>query len=225
MSEPTTNADPAKIRVLLVDDHPFMRQGVRDYLDEHEIVEIVGEADNGLDALRMARSMPLDIILLDITIPGIDGLMVTRLITKELPGIKVVILSVSDDDATILEAARSGAKGYVRKTDSAIKLIESIQSVHRGEAYFGAKVMDMILTDYVATSAKSGKNPATILSSREREVLGLITDGHLNKEIADKLSVSIHTVESHREKIHQKLDIRSVAGLTKFAIVHGISKL
>jgi two-component system, NarL family, nitrate/nitrite response regulator NarL len=212
-----------RIKLLLVDDHPVVRKGISSCLTRHAHLNIVGEAADGQEALRKARELKPDLILMDIDIPQINGLTVTEMLKKELPEIKVLILSMHNSTEYVMRIVQSGARGYVLKEASTEELVRAIETVNGGEAFFSPDVARMALNQFMRGGGKDGTD--THLTSREREVLILISEGLSNKEIASKLGVGVRTVETHRERIMRKLNIHSVAGLTKFAISKGLITL
>jgi two-component system response regulator NreC len=213
-----------KIRLLLVDDHPLVREGIRSCLLPHQQLEIVGEAADGREALVKTKELQPDIVLMDINLPRTSGLEATRLLRQEAPQTKVLILTVHNNKEYVLQIVQAGARGYVLKDTSPLELVEAIEQVNRGEAFFSPEVARFVLDDYVTSSGprKSGEEE---LSDREREVVASIAEGYGNKAIASKLGLSVRTVETHRARIMRKLNIHSTAGLTKFAISQGIASL
>jgi DNA-binding NarL/FixJ family response regulator len=213
----------SKIKVLIVDDHPVVRKGLWSCLSTKENVKIVGEAVDGDDAIRKVKELAPDIVLMDLYMPKKDGLEVTDVLRKEAPQVKVIILSVHGTRDSVLPIIKAGARGYVLKDAPPDELLRAIESVQLGEAFFSPPVAQIALNQYVTESDKA--DPLSKLSEREREVLGLIAEGKSNKEIAMHLGIGVRTTETHRERIMRKLNIHSVAGLTKFAIAHGIASL
>lgn len=211
-----------RIKLLLVDDHPVVRKGIASCLARHEHLQIVGEAANGNEALQKARELTPNIVLMDIDMPEMNGLAVTEVMRKEMPKIKVLVLSMHSNSEYVMRIIQSGASGYVLKEAPADELVRAIDSVNSGEAFFSPEVARVALNKYVRGAADSG---AGQLTNREREVLVQIAEGLSNKEIASKLGVGVRTVETHRERIMRKLNIHSVAGLTKFAISQGLISL
>jgi len=211
-----------RIKLLLVDDHPVVRKGIHSCLARHEHLQIVGEAADGAEALRKARELMPDLVLMDIDMPEKDGLQVTELLRKELPKIKVLILSMHSNTEYVMRIIQSGASGYILKEAPTEELVRAIDIVNGGEAFFSPEVARVALNKYVRGGAE---DPAAQLTNREREVLVQIAEGLSNKEIANKLGVGVRTVETHRERIMRKLNIHSVAGLTKFAISKGLISL
>jgi DNA-binding NarL/FixJ family response regulator len=211
-----------RINLLLVDDHPVVRKGIISCLARHEHLQIVGEAEDGQDAMRKARELMPDIVLMDIDMPEMDGLAVTELLRKEIPKIKVLILSMHSNTEYVMRIIQSGASGYILKEAPAEDLVRAIDLVNDGEAFFSPEVARAALNKYVRGGGEDG---SAQLTNREREVLVQIAEGLSNKEIANKLGVGVRTVETHRERIMRKLNIHSVAGLTKFAISKGLISL
>ena len=214
-----------KITLLLVDDHPLVREGLRSYFAQEKTFEIVGEAVDGTEALRLAKDLLPQIILLDINMPGMNGLETARLLKKTLPKSKILILTMHDTKEYVSRMISTGVHGYVLKDSSPSELITAIETVHRGDTYFSPKVSQTVMNDFVKSTRTKGKKGGAELSRRESEVLTLIAEGFGNKEIAAKLFVSVRTVETHRERIIRKLDIHTVAGLTRYALTKGIVKL
>lgn len=213
-----------RIKILLVDDHPVVRKGIASCLSQHANLEIIGEAADGREALRKAREMLPDIVLMDIDMPHMNGLAVTDLLRKDAPKVKVLILSMHSNTDYVLRIIQSGARGYVLKDASTKELLRAISAVNSGEAFFSPEVARAALNQYVKGTG-TPNSEAQQLTNREREVLVHIADGLSNKEIASQLGVGVRTVETHRERIMRKLNIHSVAGLTKFAISQGLVSL
>jgi two-component system nitrate/nitrite response regulator NarL len=211
------------INVLVVDDHPVVRKGLLSCLSSRENLKIVGEASNGAEAIKMVKQFAPDIVLMDISMPGMDGLEVTETLRKEAPQTKVLILSMQASRDPVLRIIKAGARGYVLKDAPTDELVSAIETVFAGEAFFSKPVAQIALNQYVSDADDT--KPVAKLSEREREVLALIAAGKSNKEIAMQLGIGVRTTETHRERIMRKLDIHSVAGLTKFAIANGISSL
>jgi two-component system, NarL family, nitrate/nitrite response regulator NarL len=212
-----------KIKVLIVDDHPVVRKGLLSCLSAKENLKIVGEAANGTEAIKLVKELEPEIVLMDISMPGMDGLAVTEALRKDSPQTKVLILSMQGSREPVLRMIKAGARGYVLKDAPTDELVSAIETVHAGEAYFSKPVAQIALNQYVSDADDT--KPVAKLSDREREVLALIAEGKSNKEIAVHLGIGVRTTETHRERIMRKLNIHSVAGLTKFAIANGISSL
>jgi two-component system, NarL family, nitrate/nitrite response regulator NarL len=211
------------IRVLLADDHPVVRKGLSSCLAQVPQVEIIAEATNGQEALRKAKELSPDIVLMDIDMPLLNGLTAADILRKENPGIKVLILSMHNDSDYVMRILQSGARGYVLKGAPTEELMNAIETIRGGDTYFSQDVARLALNQFVRGQ---GEGPHTSqISAREREVLIAIAEGLSNKEIACRLGVGVRTVETHRERIMRKLNIHSIAGLTKFAIAKGLVPL
>jgi len=209
-----------KIKILLVDDHPVVRQGLHSFLANRQNFEIVGEAGDGAEAILKVKALQPDIVLMDINMPGMDGSTVTETLRKESPQTKVLVLSMHSQRDYVLRIIKAGARGYVLKDAPTDELVRAIQAVQAGDTFFSPAVARTAMDQYVAEADKH--EPVARLSAREREVLAHIADGKSNKEIAARLGVGVRTIETHRERTMRKLDIHNVAGLTKFAIAHGL---
>src|SRR4051812_23975347 len=216
-------ATKQRIKVLVVDDHPVVRKGLQSCLSRQDPIKLVGEASDGDEALKKARELAPDVILMDISMPRMNGLAVTETLRKESPNVKVLILSVHSNKEYIFRIIQAGAHGYVSKETPPQELVRAIECVYGGEPFFSADVAKAALNQFVASGGK--KEPFAQLTSREREVLVLIAEGQSNKEIANKLGIGVRTIETHRERIMRRLDIHSVAGLTKYAIANGMVSL
>jgi len=207
-------------RILVVDDHPVVRKGIKSCLAHQDHLEIVGEAGDGREAVRLARALQPDLILMDIDMPQMSGLAVTELLRRELPKIKVLILSIHSHNDYVLRILQSGARGYVLKNAPLEELVRAIETVQSGGTFFNADVAQVALNQLVQGSAPTEGAPR--LTAREREVLVQIAEGLSNKEIAALFGVGTRTIETHRERIMRKLNIHNAAGLTKFAISRGL---
>jgi two-component system response regulator NreC len=217
------------IRILIVDDHAILREGVRSLLATVPEMEVVGEAENGEDAVTEARRLKPDVVLMDIVMPLSDGLEATEKIHRELPDTKVLVLSMYDDEEVIRRAIRVGASGYVLKGSGSDDLVRAILQVSQGGVPLHPTVAAKIVGDYVR-QIDSGNGPTdeaknAALSPRELEVLRLIAEGHTNLEIAAQLGLSRKTVDNHRANIMRKIDAHDVTQLLKFALRQGIIRL
>ena len=207
----------------MADDHPVVRKGLSACLGRYEHLVIIGEAADGLEAVAKAKALLPDLVLLDIDMPNMSGLAATEVLRKELPQVKVLILSMHQRSEYLLRMLQSGARGYVSKETPPEELVKAIEMVNAGETFFSPELARMALNQFVQGD---GEGPALgALTDREREVLMLIAEGLSNKEIANSLGVGVRTVETHRERIMHKLGIHSVAGLTRFAISKGLVTL
>jgi DNA-binding NarL/FixJ family response regulator len=212
-----------KIGVLLVDDHTVVRQGLRALLRAEEDMEVIGEAENGRQAVMLARKTPPDVVVMDVAMPLLNGLEATRQILKSLPTTKVLVLTSYGDDECIEQLMQAGATGYLIKQTAANDLLKAIREVQRGNAYFSPAIAKR-LRDQCREQFTTGQpaKKAGELTSREAEVLQLIAEGFSNKQIAAELEISIKTVEKHRQQVMNKLNIHDVAGLTRYAISKGL---
>lgn len=213
------------IRVLLADDHRIFRDGLRPLIAAHDDLEVVGEADDGLTAIELCRELAPDVAVLDISMPGLNGIEVTRRAVADRPELKVIILSMHSDRRFVLEALRAGARGYVLKDAGFRELLAGVLAVADGHLHLSGEVSEQVVRDYVKLADADQGSAFSILSAREREVLQLLAEGLSTKEIAGRLNLSAKTVESHRKAVMDKLEIRSIAELTKYAIREGLTRL
>lgn len=210
------------IRVFLVDDHQLVRIGMRTLLNEMQGINVVGDSGDGRSALEsIAISVP-NIVLMDISMPELNGLEATTRITKEFPQSRVIILSMHTSEEYVLQALRAGAAGYLVKNAAPEELERAIRVVARGETYLSPAISRHVVEELLSGS-KKGTSPIDALTPRQREILQLIAEGKATKQIAATLDVSIKTIESHRAQLMERLDIRDVAGLVRFAIRHGLT--
>ncbi len=214
----------SKISVLLVDDHALFRQGMRALLESSSHVEIVGEATDGREAIEKVRQLTPQVVLMDIGMPGMGGLEATRRILKENPGVRTLILTQYEDAEYILAMLRAGAKGYIAKTATAAELDNAIQTVSRGESYLYPSAATALVEEYLLRVGGE-KDEYERLTDREREVLQLVAEGYPNREIADKLYISVKTVLRHRTNIMQKLGFHNRTELIKYAISKGLIEI
>jgi two-component system nitrate/nitrite response regulator NarL len=210
------------IRVLVVDDHPITRIGIVKCLANDAHLVVVGEAADGKEALAKAKALSPDVVLMDLEMPKLDGLAATQALRSENPEIKVLILSMHKNSQYLVGMLKAGAYGYVSKEASPKELIRAIETVGAGEGFFGLGVTQVTLNQMVKNNEPT---PGSKLSLREREVLAWIAEGLGSKEIASRLGLGVRTVETHRQNIMRKLNIHSVAGLTRFAIAEGLVSL
>jgi len=216
---------PKKIKLLLVDDHPIVLDGIKSHLCAQPEFEVVGDAANGQEALRKAKLTLPDVVLLDINMPHMNGLDAMTSLRRQVPNAKILVLTMHNTKEYINQVVRSGARGYILKDSPPAELVAAIKAVHRGEVYF-SPVVSKVLVEEMADGDKRQHSPLPPpLTDREREVLSLIAEGLLNKQIADRLGIGVRTIETHRERIMRKLDIHTVAGLTKYAIARGMTSM
>jgi DNA-binding NarL/FixJ family response regulator len=213
-----------KITVLLAEDHTIVREGFRKMLELENDIQVVGEAQDGRQAVAMVKKLRPAVVVMDIAMPLLNGLEATRQILKTVPGTRILVLSAHSDDAYVKSATESGAMGFLLKQVSAHVLSEGIREVNQGNNFFGPAILKRLRERERKTFDRTGllKPHNVRLSSREMEVLQLIAEGKANKETAAELGISIKTVEKHREKVMSKLDVHDTAGLTRYAISAGI---
>ena len=213
------------IKVVLAEDHTIVRQGLRSILEQHAGIEVIAEAENGREAVRIAEQMKPDVVLMDFSMPGLNGLEATRQIKQRVPDVKVLVLTRHANREYIESILRAGASGYLIKKSAADRLIIAIQSVARGDSFLDPSISRMIIAGYLHPAAGETEGHDVKLTPRQREVLQLIVEGHPNREIASTLHISVKTVENHRANLMQKLDLHSTADLTQYAIREGIISL
>lgn len=211
------------MRVLLADDHPIMRAGVRLMLENESDIEIVGEADNGLKAVEMTKALHPDVVIMDISMPDLDGFEATRRIVQSCPATRVLVLTMYDSEEHFFEILKAGAVGYVPKKAAPTDLIAALRSVHAGGVFIYPTVARSLVNDFLRRS-ESGPEQASLggLSDRERQVLRMIAEGMSNRAIADTLVLSVKTVERHRANIMEKLGLHNRTALVKYAIRKGL---
>lgn len=211
------------LRVVIADDHTVVRQGIRGVLEGVEGLQVVGEAGDGDEALALTRELKPDVVVLDVNMPGRTGLEVAGALRDEGAGARVLILSMHDDPEYVLQAVRAGADGYVLKDVAPSELRDAVKAVHEGREYFTARVTQQLSVGLrKEIEAEHLRARLESLTPRELEVLLLVADGLTNREIGDRLEISPRTVETHRERVMGKLRIRTVAGLTRFVVEHGL---
>ena len=213
----------AKLRIVLGDDHTLVRHGLRKILEENGDWEIVAEAGDGREVVRQTLALRPDVVVLDIGMPLLNGIETTRQIVRRLPEARVLILSMHSDEAYITKALQAGARGYLLKDSADTDLIRGVADVAAGRSFFSPIVAKVMLDDYVRHLADQGVvDRYDALSEREREIFQLIAEGHSNKDIADVLSISPATVETHRAHIFQKLDLHNTAEVVLYAVRRGV---
>lgn len=206
------------IRILLADDHAVVRQGFKMILGAQPDMEIVGEAGNGREAVELAEQLKPDVVVMDVAMPELNGIEATRRIAGSAHHARVLALSMHKDSVYVREVLRAGARGYLLKDSGAGDLVSAVRAVARGEGYLSPAVSDAVLDDY----RKHVTNPIDQLSSREREVLQMLAEGKTNKEIAGVLNLSVYTVDAHRGRIMEKLNLHSINELVRFAVRNGL---
>ncbi|MBY0375842.1 MAG: response regulator transcription factor [Bryobacteraceae bacterium] len=214
-------------RVLLVDDHKIMRDGIRAILKIHDEFDVIGETDNGADAVNLVRQLRPDLVLMDIGLPGLNGIEATTEILRHQPETRVVILSMYDDEHSVVSAIRSGARAFVLKRASDGDLIDALRTVAKGGSYLSPQVSDRLLTRIQKGDLDSKPTSTALegLSPRELQVLRLVAEGKTSKDIAELLALGLQTVRSYRKTMMKKLNVNNVAGLTQVALAAGLTKL
>jgi DNA-binding NarL/FixJ family response regulator len=211
------------LRILLADDHTLVRQGLRKVLEERPEWEVVAEAGDGREAVRLAEQSTPDVCILDIAMPLLNGIEATRQIARRVPTTRILVLSMYSDEAYVAQILQEGAAGYILKDSADVDLIQAVSEVARGKSFFSPPIARVMLDDYVRQLADKGiSDRFESLSDREREVFQLIAEGKVNKEIATILSISPSTVETHRARIMEKLDLHSAAEIVLYAVRRGV---
>jgi DNA-binding NarL/FixJ family response regulator len=212
-----------QLRILLADDHTVVRQGLRKVLEERPDWVVVAEAGNGRDAVKHAEELKPDIAIVDVAMPLLNGIETTRQIVKRAPGTRVLVLTMHSDEAYVNQILKAGASGYLLKDSADVDLIEAVSAVSQGKSFFSPAVARLMLDDYVRQLSEKGVSDRyETLSEREREIFQLIAEGKANKEIAHILSISPSTVETHRARIMEKLDLHSAAEIVLYAVRRGV---
>ena len=228
-TSPEISSDATRITVLLADDHAVLRQGIRALLETQPDMTVVGEATNGREAVELARRLQPAVILMDISMPILNGLEATRQIKKEMPGCQVVVLTMHENEEYLANILQAGATGYVLKQAADRELIEAVRIASRGDTYLYPRIARLLVADYlrrVETGVPDERDAAyDTLTQREREILKLIAQGHTNKEIAELLVLSVKTVENHRYSLMNKLNAHDRGELIKYAIRVGLIQL
>jgi two-component system response regulator NreC len=207
-----------KIRILLADDHTILREGIRSLLEDESDMVVIGEAEDGHTAVKLVKQLDPDIVLMDIAMPLLNGIEATRQIKRDNPRTKVLILTMHENEEYIRQLLAVGAVGYILKDAAARELLGAIRAVHRGEAVLSPAITRLVIEDYLRWGDLQPENDSSGLSPREREVLQLVAEGYTNKQIAEILSISIKTVQTHRLNMMSKLDLHDRGELIKYAI-------
>ena len=215
-----------KIKVFLVDDHHIVKSGLRSELKKTDNIEVIGEASNGIEALAKLDKLTPDVVILDISMPEMNGLVLTERIKKLYPHLKIIVFTIHDNKSYAAEMVRLGANGYILKDSHPDELTQAIKSVYDGKPFFSPKINTDLLRQQAEKVRRSRKSfiPGS-LTARESDVLKLLVDGKSNKEIGKALSISVRTVETHRNHIYKKLNLKSLSELTKFAISEGMADI
>jgi two-component system response regulator NreC len=206
------------IRILLADDHALVRQGFGMILGAQADMQVVGQAGNGREAVELAEKLHPDVVIMDVTMPELNGIEATRRLATSAPRTRVLALSMHKDSVYVREMLRAGARGFLLKDSGDADLVAAVRAVAKGEGYLSPAVSDAVLTDY----RKHVTDPLDLLTSREREVLQMIAEGKTNKEIATTLNLSVYTVEAHRGRVMEKLNLHSTGELVRFALRNGL---
>lgn len=213
------------VKILLADDHKITRQGLRSLLEKEPDMEVVAEAEEGRTAVRLVRELLPDVVVMDVSMPDLNGMEATHQIVAEHPNVKVIALSIHSDNLFVSEMLKSGASGYLLKDCAFEELARAIHVVVDGKTYLSPAVSGVVVDDYLHRLARTESPSSEVLTDREREVLQLIAEGESTKQVALKLHISVKTVETHRRQIMSKLDIHTIAELTKYAIRKGLTSL
>jgi two-component system, NarL family, response regulator NreC len=213
------------IKILLADDHKITRDGLKALLENQKNMTVVGEAENGRLAVRLAAELKPDVVVMDINMPELNGIEATRQIVAELPGTKIIALSMYSDKRYVVGMLKAGVSGYLLKNCAFDELVAAISAVMNNQSYMSQKIAGTVMREYTTILETSDSSPVSQLSAREREVLQLIAEGTKTKDIADRIHVSVKTVETHRQQIMRKLNVTSVAELTKIALREGLTSL
>lgn len=212
-----------RIRILIADDHGIVRKGLRLQLEQHSTFEVVGEATEGREAVRMAEELAPDVVIMDIAMPNLNGIQATTQVVKKNPQIGVIILSMYSDETYLMRTLAAGAKGYLLKDSADVDLHRAVEVVAEGKPFFSPAIADTLLEDYMRQLQQRGlQDSYDLLTEREKEILQLLAEGKSNKDVASILNLSTNTVETHRTRIMQKLDLHSTAEIVLYAVRKGI---
>jgi len=214
-----------KVKIILADDHKIIREGLKALLEKQQGIEVIAEAQDGISTVRLTKKLFPDLVIMDIGMPDMNGIDATRMIISETKNVKVIALSMHSDRRFVLEMLKAGASGYLLKDSAFEELTLAINTVMAGQPYLSPKITDVVIREYIHAPQKNERSVFTTLTAREREVLQLIAEGKSTKQIASSLNVSVKTIETHRQQIMEKLNIHSIAELTKYAIREGITSL
>lgn len=212
-------------KILICDDHKIFREGLRALLEKQPDLKVAGGARDGLEAVKLAAELSPDIVIMDISMPGLNGIEAARKIAGSRRPPRIIALSMHNDRKYVTEILKAGARAYLLKDSAFEELMDAIKAVNCGRFFLSAGITSVVLGDYIKGPAADPRSPFTLLSAREREVLQLLAEGLRTKEISHKLGLSVKTVETHRKKIMEKLGIASIAGLTRYAVKEGLVSL
>ncbi|MCM2266303.1 MAG: response regulator transcription factor [Elusimicrobiales bacterium] len=212
-------------KILICDDHKIFREGLRALLEKQPGVKVVGGARDGIEAVKLTKELSPDIVIMDISMPGLNGIEAARKLSKVKKSARVIALSMHNDRKYVTEIIKAGARAYLLKDSAFEELMDAIKAVSCGRFFLSAGITSIVLDDYIKGPSRDPRSVFTLLSAREREVLQLLAEGLRTKEISQKLSLSVKTVETHRKKIMEKLGIASIAGLTRYAVKEGLITL
>ncbi len=214
-----------KTKIVIADDHKIMREGLKALIEKQPDMEVAAEAQDGLTATKLARKLMPHVIVMDIGMPEMNGIDATRQIISENKDIKIIALSMHSDRRFVLEMLKAGASGYLLKDSAFEELVTAVHTVMTGQSYLSPRITDIVVKEYLYNLPKNESTVFTVLTVREREVLQLLAEGKSTKQIASTLNLSVKTVETHRQQMMDKLEIRTVAELTKYAIREGLTSL
>lgn len=208
-----------KTRILIADDHGIVRRGLRLQLEQHDAFEVIGEAEDGREAVRLAEELQPDVVIMDVAMPNLNGIQATAQITKKCSITNVIILSMHSDESYLTRSLAAGAKGYLLKDNAEVDLFRAVQVVAQGKPFFSPAIANTLLEDYMRQMQQRGlEDSYDLLTDREKEVLQLLAEGKSNKDIASELNLSTYTVETHRTRIMQKLDLHNATDLVLYAV-------
>ena len=214
-----------KTKIIIADDHKIMREGLKALIEKQPDMEVAAEARDGPEVTKLARKLAPQVIIMDIGMPEMNGIDATRQVLSENKDIKIIALSMHSDRRFVLEMLKAGASGYLLKDSAFEELVNAVHTVMTGQSYLSPRIMDIVVKEYLYNLPKNESTVFTVLTVREREVLQLLAEGKSTKQIASTLNLSVKTVETHRQQIMDKLEIRTVAELTKYAIREGLTSL
>jgi two-component system, NarL family, response regulator NreC len=210
------------VKVLVADDHPIVRKGLRDLLENDPLFHIVGEAGDGLQALELVKQQKPDVLIVDMMMPGLNGLEVLRQAKQLLPNLQAIVLSMHSNEAYVAEALKNGASGYVLKDSGPVELIQAVNEVLAGRHYLSSAISEEMVNTYIRKIETSKVDPYSLLTNREREIMQLTAEGYTSQEIAERFTISRRTVEQHRANIMQKLGLRNQSDLIRYAFKRGV---